>query len=267
MPGCWRSRTPPVGALIGLFMHVVRLRPSGSAQVRAFAPLHVAGRQHTTGPAASWTPRVTVYVTQDDTFACTAHDGDLLIELDRDPAVVRYLPGGGEPTTPDEVRQRDLPSILSGYEKWESKLGLFATHVKEHRDVNGWFHRRLEPGAPQDKIELGYRLRQAEWGMVMPVLAGGLWVDEGFANLDVRLVWAADDDRQRRVAEGAGEDRGDTRGPHPDAAKYRLLRVSPARVGGPRRVTGIHAPVGRLRRCGQDGVGQNPPDMPGPMKV
>jgi len=43
----------------------------------------------------------------------TAHDADLLVELDSDPAVMRYLTGG-QPTAPKDVRERDLPSILAG---------------------------------------------------------------------------------------------------------------------------------------------------------
>lgn len=54
----------------------------------------------------------------------TADDAHLPIELDSDPAVMRYLPGGGEPTTPDEVRVPDLPSIPAGYEKWDDDFGL-----------------------------------------------------------------------------------------------------------------------------------------------
>lgn len=46
----------------------------------------------------------------------TADDADLLIELDSDPAVMRYLTGG-EPTAPEIVRERDMPSILGGYDR------------------------------------------------------------------------------------------------------------------------------------------------------
>jgi hypothetical protein len=36
---------------------------------------------------------------------------------------MRYLTGG-EPTEPEVVRDRDLPSILAGYEKWGADFGL-----------------------------------------------------------------------------------------------------------------------------------------------
>jgi len=121
----------------------------------------------------------------------TADDADLLVELDSDPAVMRYLPGGGEPTTADEVRGRDLPSILSGYKKWDGSLGLFAAHAKGSDDFIGWFHLRPEQGAPQDEVELGYRLRRAEWAKGYATEGCRALVDKGFTELNVRLVWAA----------------------------------------------------------------------------
>ncbi len=54
----------------------------------------------------------------------TADDADLLIELASDPAVMRYLTGGS-PTAPEVVRERYLPNILGGYEKWGGNFGLF----------------------------------------------------------------------------------------------------------------------------------------------
>ncbi|MFJ8142401.1 GNAT family N-acetyltransferase [Streptomyces sp. NPDC096013] len=52
-----------------------------------------------------------------------AADADLLIELDSDPAVMRYLTGGA-PTPPEEVRDLAIPSILAGYERWDHELVL-----------------------------------------------------------------------------------------------------------------------------------------------
>ena len=82
----------------------------------------------------------------------TADDADLLIELDSDPAVMRYL-SGGEPTAPDLVRERDLPSILAGYERWGGDLGLFAAHEKDGGAFIGWFCLRPERQGPQDEAE------------------------------------------------------------------------------------------------------------------
>jgi RimJ/RimL family protein N-acetyltransferase len=93
----------------------------------------------------------------------TPDDADALIELDSDPEVMRYLTGGA-PTAPDEIRERDLPGILAGYERWGGDFGVFAAEAKDRGVFVGWFLLRPEPGGPADEAELGYRLRRAEWG-------------------------------------------------------------------------------------------------------
>jgi len=119
----------------------------------------------------------------------TADDADLLIELDSDPAVMRYLTGG-EPTAPEVVRERDLPSILAGYEKWGGKFGLFAAQAKDCGAFIGWFILRPEPGGPLDEVELGYRLRQAAWDKGYATEGSRALLGKAFTELDMRLVWA-----------------------------------------------------------------------------
>jgi RimJ/RimL family protein N-acetyltransferase len=120
----------------------------------------------------------------------TPDDADLLIELDSDPAVMRYLTGG-EATTAEEVRDRFLPYILSLYQRWDGNFGLFAAHAKDSGDFVGWFHLLPEQELQQKAVELGYRLRQAEWGKGYATEGGRGLVDKGFTDLDVHLVWAA----------------------------------------------------------------------------
>ena len=120
----------------------------------------------------------------------TADDADLLIELDSDPAVMRYLPGG-KPTAPEIIRERDLPSILAGYGEWDGNLGLFAAQKKDSGAFLGWFHLRPEQGAPPDEVELGYRLRQSEWGKGYATEGSRALLGKGFTELGVRLAWAA----------------------------------------------------------------------------
>ncbi|MFJ1730702.1 GNAT family N-acetyltransferase [Streptomyces sp. NPDC088254] len=93
----------------------------------------------------------------------TAADADLLIELDSDPAVMRFLTGG-TPTAPEVIRESRLPRIIAGYERWRGDLGLFAAHEKDGGAFIGWFCLRPERQGPPDEAELGYRLRQAAWG-------------------------------------------------------------------------------------------------------
>ena len=120
----------------------------------------------------------------------TADDAELLIELDSDPAVMRYLTGG-EPTAAEVVRERDLPSVLAGYEKWGGNFGLFAAHEKNTGAFIGWFCLRPEPGGPTDEVELAYRLRQEVWGKGYATEGSRALVDKGFSELGVSTVWGA----------------------------------------------------------------------------
>ncbi|NUS14069.1 MAG: GNAT family N-acetyltransferase, partial [Streptomyces sp.] len=89
----------------------------------------------------------------------TADDAELLVELDGDAAVMRYLTGGA-PTAPELVRRRHLPKILAGYESWNGRFGLFAAHERDGGAFIGWFCLRPGPRGPLDEAELGYRLRR-----------------------------------------------------------------------------------------------------------
>ncbi|MGW1209313.1 GNAT family N-acetyltransferase [Streptomyces sp. NPDC002499] len=119
----------------------------------------------------------------------TADDADLLIELDSDPAVMRYLTGGSS-TAPEIVRERHLPNIIAGYEKWHGDLGLFAAYEKDGGAFIGWFCLRPEPEGPLDEAELGYRLRQAAWGKGYATEVSRALLGKAFAGLGLRLVWA-----------------------------------------------------------------------------
>ncbi|MFE2064915.1 GNAT family N-acetyltransferase [Streptomyces sp. NPDC059467] len=119
----------------------------------------------------------------------TADDADLLIELDSDPAVMRYLTGG-TPTPPEIVRERYLPNILANYAKWGGDLGLFAAHEKDGGAFIGWFILRPEPEGPLDEVELGYRLRQAAWGRGYATEGSRALLGKAFRELGVRMVWA-----------------------------------------------------------------------------
>nr|WP_240933529.1 GNAT family N-acetyltransferase [Cellulomonas sp. IC4_254] len=101
-------------------------------------------------------------------------DADLLVELDSDPAVMRYL-SGGEPTPPELVRER----------------GLFAAYETAGRAFLGWFCLRPERDGPLDEVELGYRLRRAAWGHGYATEVSSALVATAFTDMDVRVVWGA----------------------------------------------------------------------------
>jgi len=148
----------------------------------------------------------------------TADDADLLIELDSDPAVMRYLTGG-EPTAPKDVRERDLPSILAGYKRWGGDFGLFAAQDKDRGAFVGWFILRPEQGGSLDEVELGYRLRQAEWGKGYATEGSRALLSKAFTELGVRLVWGATmsvNEGSRKVMEKVGMTVTDTLDTPPD---------------------------------------------------
>lgn len=114
-------------------------------------------------------------------------DADLLIELDSDPAVMRFL-SGGEGTAPEVVRDQILPSLLAAYERWDGRFGLFAAYDAGDAFL-GWFCLRPERDGPLDDVELGYRLRQDAWGRGYATEVSAALLEKAFTELDVRVVW------------------------------------------------------------------------------
>ena len=135
----------------------------------------------------------------------TEEDVDLLVELDSDPAVMRYLTGG--PSTPrDEIEREILPAWLSYYERFEG-YGYWAAIEKGTGSFLGWFHFRPGQGAPIDEPELGYRLRAAAWGKGYGTEGSRALIAKGFEELGARRVVAStyqDNVASRRVMEKVG---------------------------------------------------------------
>lgn len=91
----------------------------------------------------------------------TRADVGVLVELDSDPEVTRYV-GLSEPTTPAVVEARMLPNFFGWYER-HAAHGFWAAHESGTRAFIGWFHYRPAKVAPHEP-ELGYRLRRDAWG-------------------------------------------------------------------------------------------------------
>ena len=86
----------------------------------------------------------------------TAADLDLLVALDGDPDVMRYL-GNGRPLPPDEVAAHELPRMLADH----GPLGYWAAFAEE--TFVGWFGAVPRDG-DRASVELGYRLTRTAWG-------------------------------------------------------------------------------------------------------
>jgi RimJ/RimL family protein N-acetyltransferase len=176
----------------------------------------------------------------------TADDAELLIELDSDPAVMRYL-SGGEPTPAEEIRDRDLPSILAGYESWGGDFGVFAARSRDDGAFVGWFLLRPEREGPKDEAELGYRLRRAEWGKGYATEGSRALLAKAFTELGVRVVWGETmsvNEGSRKVMDKLGmavtetadvpEDMQMIEGAEHGGVRYEITREQWELSGGPR---------------------------------
>lgn len=135
----------------------------------------------------------------------TGDDVENLVELDSDPAVMKFI-NGGRPTPREEIETEVLPAFLGYYERFEG-YGFWAAVEKPTGEFIGWFHFRPAKGAPPGEIELGYRLRREAWGKGYATEGSRALIDKGFAELGVERVVAETmvvNAASRRVMEKAG---------------------------------------------------------------
>jgi RimJ/RimL family protein N-acetyltransferase len=135
----------------------------------------------------------------------TAGDVDLLVELDSDPAVMRFITGG-RPTSRAEIETDILPWWLAYYERYTG-YGFWAAIERASGDFAGWFHLRpADDGRPHEP-ELGYRLRASAWGKGYATEVSRALVERAFRELGAARVTAetmAVNAASRRVMEKAG---------------------------------------------------------------
>jgi RimJ/RimL family protein N-acetyltransferase len=135
----------------------------------------------------------------------TAADVDLLVELDSDPQVMRYITGG-RATSRAEIEDEILPTWLSYYDRYPG-YGFWAAIEKSSGNFLGWFHFRPKREDPPDEPELGYRLRKSAWGQGYATEASRALIRKGFEDLGVRRVYAGTmtvNTASRRVMEKSG---------------------------------------------------------------
>ncbi|MGN6758787.1 MAG: GNAT family N-acetyltransferase [Thermomicrobiales bacterium] len=135
----------------------------------------------------------------------TPADVENLVELDSDPAVMRYL-NGGVPTPRDIIERDILPRFLASYDEM-GEFGRWAAIEKATGEFLGWFSFRSHDDAHLDDVELGYRLRQASWGRGYATEGAQALIRRGFTDLGVRRVYATtyqDNRASRWVMEKVG---------------------------------------------------------------
>jgi RimJ/RimL family protein N-acetyltransferase len=135
----------------------------------------------------------------------TEADVDLLVELDADPEVMRFITGGA-PTPRSEIENDFLPAFLDYYTRYVG-YGFWAAIEKSTGDFLGWFHLRPPDGGPPDEAELGYRLRRAAWGKGYATEGSRALIRKGFTETHMQRVFASTmvvNVASRRVMEKAG---------------------------------------------------------------
>ncbi|MEQ1874584.1 MAG: GNAT family N-acetyltransferase [Ilumatobacteraceae bacterium] len=134
----------------------------------------------------------------------TSDDLELVVDLDSDPAVKRYIDNGA-PVDRDECIEH-LDWWLTHYPR-DAGYGFWAAIEKSTGDFIGWFHFRPGDGAGPLEPELGYRLKRDVWGKGYGTEGSLALIDRGFRELGVERVHAqtmAVNIGSRRVMEKAG---------------------------------------------------------------
>src|SRR5512143_1992882 len=103
-------------------------------------------------------------------------DVDLLVALDADPEVMRYV-NGGKPSPRDETERIVRRSLGHRWVAFERDGDAFV----------GWFG--LRPAGPHER-ELGYRLPRACWGRGLATEGSLALIDLAFTGLGARRVLA-----------------------------------------------------------------------------
>ena len=135
----------------------------------------------------------------------TEADVDNLVDLDSDPAVLRYI-NGGMPTPRDVMQTEILPRFLSYYDRFDG-YGYWAAIEKSSGAFLGWFALHPEEDRSPDDVALGYRLHRSAWGKGYATEGARALIRKGFAELGMRRVFATTYEENigsRRVMEKAG---------------------------------------------------------------
>jgi len=119
----------------------------------------------------------------------TAEHTDLLVELDSDPEVLRFI--FGRALSREEVLTEHLPRRLRD-DGPPRGIGYWAGfHLAESQDAGfvGWWTLAVDPD-DADTAELGYRLRREAWGQGYATEGSRALLDHAFHTLGLPRVWA-----------------------------------------------------------------------------
>ncbi|WP_331445369.1 GNAT family N-acetyltransferase [Streptomyces xanthochromogenes] len=193
------------------------------------------------------TPRLTLRP-----FADTDADLDLVVDLDSDPEVMRYLTGG-RPMTRTEIRADSFARMLRTYPVG----GFWATHLRDTGEFIGWHCLRRFGDAPPRSADLGYRLRKSAWGRGYATEGSPRPHREGLHRAGPRPHHREHHVRERPLPEGHGALRAELRAD--------VLRGVGGAGGGRRaRRGGVRTDEGRVVRDRGAGLVREAHGPPGP---
>ena len=93
-------------------------------------------------------------------------DAELLLELDRNPEVMRYI-NGGKASSLEEIRAISMPRVAQ-YRNPERGWGIWMTYRQDIDEFLGWILVRplgfFEDDRDDTNLELGWRFKQGSWG-------------------------------------------------------------------------------------------------------
>ena len=128
------------------------------------------------------TPRVLLETERLLLRAFTSDDIDLILELDSDPEVMRWI-NGGTPTSREFAERQIIPLFTS----YDGDFGFWAAHLRSDGEFVGWFCLRRNEG---EEAALGYRLLRRFWRLGLATEGSLALIELAFTKLGVRRVMA-----------------------------------------------------------------------------
>ena len=112
-------------------------------------------------------------------------DMDLMVDLDSDPEVMRFITDG-KPQTKEHYKKR-MPEVIK-YMSENPGLGLWVTFIKDSNEFIGWY---ILKHLPDDgEVEVGFRIKKKFWNQGYSTEAGKKLLTYGFETLGLKRIAA-----------------------------------------------------------------------------
>lgn len=112
-------------------------------------------------------------------------DMPLLVELDSNPEVMRFITNG-KPQTEEHYRKR-IPELIAYMDK-NPGLGLWIARLKSTNEFIGWYILKHLPN--NGEVEVGFRIKEQFWNKGYSTEAGKALLKHGFETLGLEKIAA-----------------------------------------------------------------------------